>query len=473
MLGTNFSGAYRKDELYEGLLTSLDLEFGAKASDVAQYIDDPVGFAREVIGCKPTKDQVQILEAVAQHGHVAVRSGHGIGKSTAMSLVALWFLATRPHSKIPMSAPTSHQLFDILWSEMIKWYHQMKKPYKDMFAYTSEMFYHKNYRESWAIFPRTARPDKPESLQGFHAKHLLFLLDEAAGIDNRIFEVAEGALTSKDNFVLMAGNPTRLSGFFYDAFHRDRRIWKTMYFSSLDSPLVNKKYPKRMAKKYGETSNVYRVRVLGDFPTSEEDQLIGVDLLEAAVDRHIPLSGDLTWGLDPARFGSDATALVKRRGDTVLSISTVRGYNTMQTVGWVVSQVEDDGNRPSTIFVDTIGIGGGIADRLRELGYPAVDVNVGEKSGTPDKYFNLRAELWCAYRDWLAEGHCSLPDDEALIAESSTIKYSFDSAGRIKIEKKEDMKKRGLPSPDRADALCLTFYEPQFLFSNLRLWKRR
>jgi hypothetical protein len=142
-------------------------------------------------------------------------------------------------------------------------------------------------------------------------------------------------------------------------------------------------------------------------------------------------------------------------------------------VGWVVSQIEDDGNRPSTIFVDTIGIGAGIADRLRELGYPAVDVNVGERSGTPDKYFNLRAELWVKYRDWLAEGRCSLPDDDALVAESSTIKYSFDSAGRIKIEKKEDMKKRGLPSPDRADALCLTFYEPQFIFSNLRLWKRR
>ena len=116
-----------------------------------------------------------------------------------------------------------------------------------------------------------------------------------------------------------------------------------------------------------------------------------MDLLEAAVAREITVEGDLVWGLDPARFGSDETALVKRRGDTVVSIRTVRGYNTIQTVGWVVSQIEDDGNRPSTIFVDTIGIGAGIADRLRELGYPAVDVNVGEKSGTPDKYYNLRS----------------------------------------------------------------------------------
>jgi hypothetical protein len=187
-------------------------------------------------------------------------------------------------------------------------------------------------------------------------------------------------------------------------------------------------------------------------------------LLEAAVEREIPLEGEVVWGPDPARFGSDETALVKRRGDTVTEIKGVRGYNTMQTTGWVVSQIESDADKPVNIFVDVIGLGAGIADRLREQGYPAVDVNVSKYADNRTKYYNLRAELWTKLRNWLVEGQGSIPDDESLIAGASSIKYSFDSQGRIKIEKKEDIKRRGLPSPDRADALCLTYYKPNLLF---------
>ena len=455
------SAGSKTPELYEGLLQSINHHFGSLELDA--YYNDPIRFAREVIGCDLTEDQQEILQTLQEHGHVAVRSGHGIGKSTAMSMAILWFMSTRPHAKIPVTAPTSHQLFDVLWSELIKWYRNMDERLRSQFDYTSEKFFHAQYRESWAVYPRTARPEKPEALQGFHGENLLFLIDEAAGVDDRIFEVAMGALTAKENMVLMAGNPTRLSGFFYDTFHRDRVRWKTLHYSSIDSPLVDSSYPDRMARKYGDNSNIYRVRVLGEFPTSEEDQLIPLDLLEAAVHRDIKEDGPISWGLDPARFGSDETALVKRHGDVIKEIVAVRGYNTMQTTGWVVHQIEHNPGRPATIFVDAIGLGAGIADRLRELGYNAVDVNVGERSNDRDKYYNLRAELWVKFRDWLQEGRGSIPDDEALIAEASSIKYSFDSAGRIKIERKEDMKKRGLRSPDRADALILTFATGFFL----------
>ena len=165
-----------------------------------------MGFAKNIVKCDPTKDQVNILETLRDRGHVSVRSGHGIGKSTAMSLAALWFICTRHHAKIPVTAPTSHQLFDILWSELIKWWRGMDETYRNQFEHTSEKFFHKNHRESWAIFPRTARAEKPEALQGFHGDNLLFLIDEAAGVDDRIFEVAMGALTAKENMVLMAGN---------------------------------------------------------------------------------------------------------------------------------------------------------------------------------------------------------------------------------------------------------------------------
>ena len=268
----NASGKeYSGEEILDSLLANINSRLGDSQGVSSVYHDDPVKFAREVVGCNPTHQQIEILNAVANHGHVAVRSVHGIGKSVSMTLIILWFMATRYNAKIPVTAPTSHQLFDVLWGELITWYHRMDEEYRKNFGYTSEKFYHVNNPQAWAVFPRTARPDKPEALQGFHGENLLFLIDEAAGVDDRIFEVAMGALTAKKNLVLMTGNPTRLSGFFYDSFHRDRRRWKTLQFSSLDSPLVGRQYAQRMAAKYGEGSNIYRVRVVGDFPTNEED----------------------------------------------------------------------------------------------------------------------------------------------------------------------------------------------------------
>ena len=179
-----------------------------------------------------------ILEALAKHGHVSVRSGHGIGKSSCMAFASLWFMSCFPFVKIPATAPSSNQLFDIYWGELIRRWREMKEPYKSMFDATSEKFFHKDHKETWAIFPRTARPEKPEALQGFHGENLMFLLDEASGIHESIFQVAQGSLSSKDNKVLMCSNPIRLSGFFFDSHHADRGRWATFHFSSEDSELV-------------------------------------------------------------------------------------------------------------------------------------------------------------------------------------------------------------------------------------------
>jgi phage terminase large subunit len=462
-----YSRRFDKDALFADLCQSVEAEFGTVEASI--YKNDPVKFAVEVVGCTPTGDQEEILRGLQKHGHVSVRSGHGIGKSTALALAILWFMSTRKGAKIPVTAPTSHQLFDVLWSELITWHRKMDPAFRDQFEYTSDKFCHKEFRESWFCVARTARPERPEALQGFHGENLLFVIDEAAGVADGIFEVAMGSLTNKQNWCLMAGNPTRLSGFFFDSFHADRARWKKLHFSSLESPLVDKSYSKRMAKKYGEGSNIYRVRVLGEFPSSEEDQLIPLHVLEAAVDREIPDAGPVVWGLDVARFGSDATCLAKRKGDRIQEILQTRNLNLMQVTGWVANQIQETPleQRPSTIFVDSIGYGAGVADRLRELGYPALDVNVAERPSSKEKYANLRAELWCEFRDALYQETISLPSDEDLLAQCATIKYSFHSSGKLMIERKEDLKRRGLPSPDRADAVRLTFYQDTRLFPYL------
>ena len=230
-----------------------------------EYYTDPVRFVREVIKTEPTREQVEILTSLVNNNHVAVRSGHGIGKTSCLAFAILWFLTTRMFAKIPVTAPMSHQLEDILWGELVKWWRNMEASFRDQWEYTSDKFFHKQHPNEWYCVARTARKERPEALQGFHGENLFFILEEAAGIPDELFQVSEGAITAKTNLVLAVGNPTRLSGFFFDCFHRDRARWNTLHFSSLASSLVDPAYSKRMASKYGEGSNIFRIRVLGDF----------------------------------------------------------------------------------------------------------------------------------------------------------------------------------------------------------------
>ena len=215
-----------------------------------------------------------------------------------------------------------------------------------------------------------------------------------------------------------------------------------------------------MRLRYGEESNAYRIRVLGEFPLADDDTIVPFHLVNAAVYRDIEPDDHATviWGLDVARFGSDKTALAKRQGNTITEINSWQGLDLMQTVGRV--KAEYDGLpmsiRPSEIMVDVIGMGGGVVDRLRELGLPVRGINVAESPSMKDTYTNLRAELWFKMRGWLEQRGAKLPRNEQLIAELTSIRYSFVSSGKMKAEGKDDMRKRGLASPDLADAVCLT-----------------
>lgn len=421
----------------------------------------PIRFVTEVLGATPEPWQAEALRALEQRDRIAIRSGHGVGKTSLLSWLVLWFLLTHKGCKVPVVANSQDQLRDTIWPEIGRWRRRLPPPLQDAIEVTSEKIFIKVAPEEAFAVSRTASKDNPEALQGFHADHILFLLDEASGIPDSTFNVAQGALSTAGAKVVMTGNPTRNSGYFYDAFHRLRERWYTMRVSSADVPRARGHIDDVIAKS-GKDSNEYRIRVAGEFPTTEDEQIIPLELIEAAIARDVaPAHRATVWGLDVARFGDDRSALAKRRGNVLLEkIKAWSSRDLMQTCGIVVKEWSEtpEGDRPASINVDVIGLGAGVCDRLRELGLPARGVNVGEAPhGDPARFMRLRDELWFKARDWFAARDCHMPDDPGLIGELTGPSYGFSSTGKIQVESKVSMKKRGRKSPDLADAFCLTF----------------
>lgn len=420
----------------------------------------PALFAQEVLGAEPTDQQLDASRAVVERRRVSVRSGHGTGKSTFMAWCVLWFAACYYPCKIPCTAPTSHQLHDVLWAEIAKWHRIMRERVPALageFEWSNERFYLKSHpMESFAV-ARTSRPENPEALQGFHSDNILFLIDEASGVAEQVFQVAEGALSTEGAFVVMAANPTREDGYFHSSHHKMRDRWAALHWDGEDSPMVSRGYIEDMRKKYGVDSPIYQVRVKGNFATAA-DGVIPLALCESAKARKVTPFGDEIWGLDVARFGDDSTALAKRRGN--VQVEPTRewfGKDTMQTAGMIKNEYDKALKKPAAINVDVIGIGAGVVDRLKEMGLPVRGVNVAESASVSDLYSRQRDELWFRGREWLEARDCQLADDDALIAEMTTAKYQVLSTGKIKVEGKDEMKRRGVSSPNRADAWLLTF----------------
>jgi hypothetical protein len=230
-----------------------------------------------------------------------------------------------------------------------------------------------------------------------------------------------------------------------------------MHVSCKDNPLVSEDFIRQIAATYGEASNAYRVRVLGEFSLRDDDSLIAADLVDAAMCRDIVINTNepIVYGCDIARFGGDRTVLMKRQGNVVLGYKYWSGEDLMGTVGRIVHEASMD--KPAEILVDTIGLGGGVADRLRELGHKVIDVNVSESVAMNQSASRLRDELWLAVKSWLETRAVKLPKDDDLRQELIAPTYTFTSNGKIKVEAKADLKRRGMRSPDLADALACTF----------------
>lgn len=440
------------------------------------YQTDPVLFAREVVGYQPDNWQAETLCDLADPAcrRVSVRSGQGVGKTATEAIALMWFLSCFPYSRVVATAPTRQQLNDVLWSEIAKW--QAQSPLLSaILKWTKTYVYMLGMEKRWFAVARTAT--KAENMQGFHEENMLFIVDEASGVSEPIMEAILGTLSGANNKLLMCGNPTKTSGTFYDSHTNPniRPLYRVRRVSSREVARTDKENIEMLERRYGKESNVVRVRVDGEFPLQEDDVFIPIHLAEAAVNRELENpSAKITLGVDVARYGDDETVIVRNVGGDVTLPVIRHGQNLMRTVGDIVQQYRlilkeyPDYYDPIPVIIDDTGMGGGVTDRLTEVRaeqklyrMTILPVNFSEK--VPDKeaakwYGDITSYMWSIVRDRLEDGTLKLPNDSDLIAQLSARKYTVNSSGKIILEGKKDMKKRGIFSPDRADALALSCF---------------
>lgn len=433
-----------------------------------EYRDNPIFFFEDNFNLdwQWSEQQLQIINSVVDNKRISAKSGHGIGKSTTIAALVWWFLCCFHKPQIAITGPNTNVVFDALWSRISELFEKLNPVFSSNFIVTDKRIYHKNYKNQWFAKAKVSKKEEAEGMQGLHADNLMYVIDEASGVHVNIFDTIYGSLTGRNNYCIMIGNPLRLSGEFYDSFSKNIDLWKTFTFNSEDSPVVSKEFIKTsfIRGNKDKDSNYYRVRVLGKFPKSESDTLIPLDSIEDAATRNIiNPSGSIVWACDPARFGSDSSILIKRQERKLYNIKKWKNIDTMQLAGQIsheYNHTENEG-KPEKIFVDVIGIGSGVYDRLNELGLPVVPVNVAEKSNDPKKYKNIRSECYDSLTMWFLEDEPDIPDDDQLIRQCSTLKYKFASNGSMQIQEKEQYKKENpsIGSPDIADALAISFFK--------------
>ena len=401
-----------------------------------------------------------------------VSSGRGIGKSALVSWLVLWMLTTRIGSTTIVSANTEAQLTTKTWPEVTKWASMAVNRHWfepiatriTMAKWLTERVETDLKRDTrlWAAHAQLWSAENPDAYAGTHNYDgVMVIFDEASGIPDAIWSVTDGFFTENtpDRFWFAFSNPRRNTGYFYEAFHARRDFWRTEFVDARTVEGTDQKVYERIIDEYGADSPQAHVEVYGAFPSEGDDQFISSTLVDDAMARSPAkdMGAPIVIGVDPARFGADATVIAVRRGRDIVSIKRYRGADTMEVVGHVVLAIEE--HKPVLVVIDEGGVGGGVVDRLKEQRYKEVrGVNFGNKSRQPLMWGNKRAEMWGAMRDWLKTA--SLPSDRLLKSDLISPLVKPDSKGAMFLESKKDMKARGLQSPDAADAICVTFAFP-------------
>lgn len=399
----------------------------------------------------------------------AISSGHGIGKSVMVGWLVCWLMSTRPHARGTITANTITQLQTKTWASVRTWLRRCLTGH--WFVINSERMFHPAFPESWFCALQSSKEENSEAFAGQHAadSSSFYVFDEASAIADKIAEVAEGGLTDGEPFIFKFGNPTRNSGDFHKcAFGSGRERWHPAIIDSRTSAFTNKTEIAEWVKEHGEDSDFVRVRVRGLPPSASDAQFIDLTTVAAAQRRPVHLLGTepLVCGLDVARGGADNCVFRFRRGNDARSIppivvpgEKVRDSMLLVTMAADILDRRFNGQQVAAMFVDATGVGGPVADRLRQLGRRNVwDVQFGGQS--PEReYANMRAYMWGKGREWLRSGGAI---DAAPVLESDLTGpgYHFDKQDRYVLESKESMKKRELASPDEGDALMLTFAAP-------------
>lgn len=399
---------------------------------------------------------------------IAVASGHGIGKSALVAWLVLWAITTRVDARVVVTANTQRQLENKTWPELLKWHRRSVCSHWFTPTATALASAEEKHARTWRADAVTWSATNLEAFAGLHNEdnRLLILYDEASGIDDPVWDTTEGALTDSNAEIIWGafGNYTRNVGKFHEALQKHKALWNSRQIDSRAVEGVNQALVAQWIATYGIDSDFIRMRVTAQVPLHGVEQFISSLLVAAAAERprRVLPTDPVVMGVDVARFGSDESVIYIRRGRDARTVPPLRYRNqsTMQLVGQIVAWIEKCQGMVEAIFVDMTGVGGGVVDRLQELGYRCIGVHNGAKSDTPTQEICARkdAEMWCRMREWLAEG--GIFDDAELRNQLSNRQYSYDSQGRIVMESKDDMRERGLSSPDIADALALTFAYP-------------
>jgi len=444
----------------------------AESTPLSEWRSD--WFLPFVKGTNITWQQLVVLKAVenAMNGkakrRLSISSGHGIGKSTVMAWMLLWFLFCFKDSQIPCTAPTSDQMFDVLWKEVARWHSKMPEKCKKMYDISNNYVRIVQRPETWFARAKTARKEAPEALAGIHGDYVMMLVDEASAVPDQIFVVAEGALTNENILLVLISNPTRLEGYFYDSHHNDSGNWQTFRFNSLDSPIVDNSYVDRMKEKHGEDSDEFRVRVMGEFPREDRmddkgwSRLVFDDELNSAlqfIDEEAYI-GTRMMGLDVARGGGCKNVWVLRTENFAKVIAKSEISDIMDVASQTILLAKEYRVNAMNVFVDDTGIGGGVVDRLHQLKFYCNGVQGAGRPDDMDMFVNKRAENFWGLKEWIRlGGKLNKYDDWK---EALSLKYKAAQRGKIIMMSKVEMAKNGIPSPDTLDALAMTFSKPPF-----------
>lgn len=445
------------------------------------YQKDPVLFAKEVVNYTPDDWQADTLRDLAdpECHRVSVRSGQGVGKTATEAIAVLWFLSCFPFARVVATAPTRQQLNDVLWAEIAKW--QAKSPLLSVILkWTKTYVYMAGMEKRWFAVARTAT--KPENMQGFHEDNMLFIVDEASGVSEPIMEAVLGTLSGGNNKLLMCGNPTRTSGTFYDSHvnAKVRPLYRSRRVSSREVSRTNKENIEMLERRYGKDSNVVRVRVDGEFPLQEDDVFIPISLIEKSINTEYEPKKEplhIQIGCDVARFGEDKTVIGYAVDEKVDFYLKRNGQDTMTTADKLVELGEKlvlryKWRHQIPICVDDGGVGGGVVDRLNRIKkndpgrfwwMEVVRIQFGKRIN--HRYYHdsttfMMGVLRKLLEDYEDDGtpkpvEVILPNDDDLVGQLSSRKYSMTEQSKQKVESKEEMKKRDLPSPDEADCVLL------------------
>lgn len=440
--------------------------------------DDPVFFVENVVGQTTLwEKQKEIAYSVRDNFRTAVRSCNGAGKTFISASVVAWFLTCHPYSIVISTAPTSRQVRELLWQEINNIAKNSKYPLGGDTTLVQ-----------WTLGPKWfalgLSTDDPNRFQGFHAEHILGVIDEAAGVEDPIWIGMDSILTSHGARLLVIGNPTEPSGDFFNAFSSP--LYNKIHISAFDTPnftdfgiteqdIINDVWrskvtgkmrypalttPKWVAERrmeWGEDSPAYQARVKGEFPLLGNDTMIPLGWVLRAKERLCTYEDKdfCNMAIDVARFGDDESVIGVRRGNSLVRKEVYHNVD-VHTLSKVAKNIYEE-EHPAFVKVDTVGIGAGVADNLRAWGVPAIDYVAQSRAWEPDKFINKRTESWYLVREKFRKDLINIPPDETLVGQLTSCKYDFDQAGRYRLESKEKMKDRGVSSPDHADCIIMLF----------------